>query len=95
MLYLNRVHHIAIICSDYQRSLDFYTRVLGFRVLSEHYREARQSYKTDLHWVRTMLSSSFHSHLHRPDLHNLRLPDYVISLLRLITWTMREKNWNG
>ena len=48
MLHLNRVHHIAIICSDYQRSLDFYTRILGFRVLSEHYREARQSYKTDL-----------------------------------------------
>lgn len=48
MLHLNRVHHIAIICSDYQRSLDFYTRVLGLRVLAEHYRAERQSYKTDL-----------------------------------------------
>ena len=48
MLNLRKVHHIAIICSDYQRSLDFYTRVLGLRVLSEHYREERQSYKTDL-----------------------------------------------
>jgi glyoxylase I family protein len=48
MLYLNCVHHIAIICSDYQRSLDFYTRVLGLRVLAEHYRAERQSYKTDL-----------------------------------------------
>jgi len=28
--------------------LDFYTRVLGLRVLAEHYREERQSYKTDL-----------------------------------------------
>ncbi|MDD7722256.1 MAG: VOC family protein, partial [bacterium] len=43
-----KVHHIAIICSDYQRSLDFYTHVLGLRVLAEHYREERQSYKTDL-----------------------------------------------
>ena len=48
MLHLNKVHHIAIICSDYQRSLYFYTHVLGLRVLAEHYREERQSYKTDL-----------------------------------------------
>ncbi len=48
MLHLNKVHHIAIICSDYARSLDFYTRILGFRVLGEHYRSERQSYKTDL-----------------------------------------------
>lgn len=48
MLQLNKVHHIAIICSDYQRSLDFYTRVLGFRIVTEHYRQERQSYKTDL-----------------------------------------------
>lgn len=48
MLHLNKVHHIAVICSDYQRSLDFYTHVLGFRILAEHYRKERQSYKTDL-----------------------------------------------
>ena len=48
MLHLNKVHHIAVICSDYQRSLDFYTRILGLKVLAEHYRESRDSYKTDL-----------------------------------------------
>lgn len=48
MLKLNKVHHIAIICADYGRSLDFYTRVLGFSVIAEHYREPRRSYKTDL-----------------------------------------------
>ena len=48
MLHLNKVHHIAVICSDYQRSLDFYTRILGLKVLAEHYRENRDSYKTDL-----------------------------------------------
>lgn len=48
MLHLNKVHHIAIICSDYQRSLDFYTLVLGMRVLAEHDRERRKSYKADL-----------------------------------------------
>lgn len=48
MLQLNSVHHIAIICSDYQKSKHFYTEILGFQVLREVYREERQSYKLDL-----------------------------------------------
>jgi glyoxylase I family protein len=48
MLQLNRVHHIAIICSDYERSKAFYTEVLGFTILAEVYRAERQSYKLDL-----------------------------------------------
>lgn len=45
---LNRVHHIAIICSDYERSKAFYTHVLGCKVENEYYQEERNSYKTDL-----------------------------------------------
>ena len=45
---ISKVHHVAIICSDYARSLRFYTQVLGLEVLAEHYRVARRSYKTDL-----------------------------------------------
>lgn len=45
---LNKVHHIAIIASDYARSLDFYTRVLGLNVIAENFRADRESYKTDL-----------------------------------------------
>ena len=45
---LNRIHHVAIICSDYERSKDFYTNVLGLTVIKESYRESRQSYKLDL-----------------------------------------------
>lgn len=48
MLKLNKIHHIAIICSDYERSKAFYTNVLGFRVIKETYRLERQSYKLDL-----------------------------------------------
>jgi glyoxylase I family protein len=48
MLQLNKVHHIAIICSDYRRSLDFYTRLLGLTVKAENYRPETGSYKTDL-----------------------------------------------
>ena len=48
MLKLNRIHHIAIICSDYQKSKHFYSEVLGLKIVREVYREARQSYKLDL-----------------------------------------------
>ncbi len=48
MLNLEKVHHVAVICSDYGRSLRFYTEVLGLRVMAEHYRADRDSYKTDL-----------------------------------------------
>ncbi|WP_017149918.1 VOC family protein [Bacillus bingmayongensis] len=47
-MYIFRIHHIAIICSDYKISRDFYTRILGFKVLNEVYREERDSYKLDL-----------------------------------------------
>lgn len=42
------MHHVAIIGSDYQRSKDFYTRILGLRVIRETYRAERASYKLDL-----------------------------------------------
>ncbi len=48
MLQLNKVHHIAIICSDYQKSKTFYTNVLGLTIVQEIYRAERQSYKLDL-----------------------------------------------
>ncbi len=48
MVKLNRVHHIAIICSDYQKSKHFYTQILGLKILPEVYREERNSYKLDL-----------------------------------------------
>ncbi|EJL9421828.1 VOC family protein [Vibrio cholerae] len=45
---LKRIHHAAIICSDYPRSKAFYTEILGLRVVAENYRAARDSYKLDL-----------------------------------------------
>ncbi|MDE1240289.1 VOC family protein [Vibrio aestuarianus] len=45
---LKRIHHAAIICSDYARSKTFYTQILGLTILAENYREARDSYKLDL-----------------------------------------------
>ncbi|HEY5562465.1 MAG TPA: VOC family protein [Clostridiaceae bacterium] len=45
---LNKIHHIAIICSDYRKSKDFYVNILGFKIISEIYREERKSYKLNL-----------------------------------------------
>ena len=45
---LNKVHHIAIICSDYKKSKKFYVEDLGLEPLQEIYREERDSYKLDL-----------------------------------------------
>lgn len=42
------IHHVAIICSDYERSKAFYTQTLGLKIIAEAYREQRQSYKLDL-----------------------------------------------
>ena len=45
---LNRVHHISVICSDYERSKFFYTDILGLQILREVYQEERSSHKLDL-----------------------------------------------
>lgn len=47
-MHLRRIHHAAIICSDYEVSKRFYTEVLGLQVLAENYRAARRSWKLDL-----------------------------------------------
>ncbi len=48
LLKLNHVHHIAIICKNYEVSKNFYTKVLGFTIKQEVYRKERDSYKLDL-----------------------------------------------
>jgi len=41
-------HHAAIIASDYAASKRFYSEILGLRVIAEHYRAERESWKLDL-----------------------------------------------
>lgn len=45
---LQAIHHVALICSDYARSKQFYTGVLQLKVLAENYRAERDSWKLDL-----------------------------------------------
>jgi glyoxylase I family protein len=44
----NRLHHVAIICSDYPKSKHFYVEILGLEIVREIYREDRRSFKLDL-----------------------------------------------
>ena len=44
----NDIHHVAIICSNYEISKRFYVDILGLTIKSEHYRKERNSYKLDL-----------------------------------------------
>ncbi|MDR6563487.1 glyoxylase I family protein [Arcicella sp. BE140] len=48
MLAINKIHHIAIICSDYPTSKKFYTEILGFNIENEVFRAERESFKLDL-----------------------------------------------
>ena len=48
MIQLAAMHHVAIICSDYERTKRIYTETLGLTVIGEVYRAERQSYKLDL-----------------------------------------------
>ena len=45
---LNSIHHIAIICTDYEVSKRFYVSVLGLEIIREVYRAERDSFKLDL-----------------------------------------------
>ena len=45
---MNRIHHIAILCSDKDRALEFYHEKLGFPIIRSNYRPERDDWKIDL-----------------------------------------------
>lgn len=47
-MFAQGIHHVAIICSHYERSKHFYVKILGLRIIRETFRAARDSYKLDL-----------------------------------------------
>ncbi len=42
------IHHVALICADYERSKHFYHTILKLEIIAENYRAERRSYKLDL-----------------------------------------------
>ena len=47
-MFLNEVHHVAIIASDYEKTRKFYVEQLELPIIRENYREDRDDYKLDL-----------------------------------------------
>jgi glyoxylase I family protein len=43
-----KIHHVALIVSELERSLNFYERAFGFKVKAREFRTERQSWKVDL-----------------------------------------------
>lgn len=43
-----KIHHIAIICSNYEVSKKFYTEIIGLEPIREVFRKERNSFKLDL-----------------------------------------------
>ena len=54
-MYLDKQHHIAIICSDYAKAKEFYVDKLGFELIREVYRPEYDDYLRMLQLGQTTL----------------------------------------
>ncbi|WP_343704400.1 VOC family protein [Chitinophaga sp.] len=97
MLSLHKVHHIAIICSNYAVSKQFYTEVLGLTIIREVYRRERDSYKLDLalqgHYIIELFSfPSPPPRPSRPEALGLRHLAFATNDVAAAAETLRQKN---
>ncbi|MBK0369201.1 SMU1112c/YaeR family gloxylase I-like metalloprotein [Flavobacterium agrisoli] len=100
MLSLNKVHHIAIICSDYDKSKEFYTSVLGLKIIREVYREERDSYKLDLALNDNYIIELFSftnppKRVSRPEAMGLRHLAFEVDNLDVTVSFLKENNINS
>ncbi|MBM7687917.1 glyoxalase [Enterococcus ureilyticus] len=47
-MFFKTIHHVAINCSDYQKTKEFYVEKLGFEIIRENPRTTRKDIKLDL-----------------------------------------------
>lgn len=93
---LKRIHHVAIICSDYEVSKRFYTEFLGLRVVAETYRKERDSYKLDLRVGDTYQIELFSfphppSRVSRPEACGLRHLAFAVDDVEQAAQELRDK----
>jgi glyoxylase I family protein len=92
---INAIHHVAIICSDYERSKHFYTEVLGFPIIRETFRASRNSYKLDLQVGQAAIELfSFPNppvRVNRPEACGLRHLAFQVNDLDAIVATLQAK----
>lgn len=96
MSFLKSIHHIALICSNYETSKAFYTDVLGFKIEREVYRAERNSYKLDLslHGIYTLELFSFPDppkRSSRPEAAGLRHLAFQVENLDEVCLYLKEK----
>jgi glyoxylase I family protein len=92
----NGIHHIAIICSDYEKSKHFYVAILGLEIIKETYRAARQSYKLDLSLDGKYIIELFSfpnppKRVSRPEAQGLRHLAFEVSDLEIAISCLEEK----
>ncbi|PBQ34137.1 hypothetical protein CNR22_20950 [Sphingobacteriaceae bacterium] len=97
MGFLNAIHHVAIICSDYELSKKFYTEVLGLKIDREVYREERSSYKLDLslngvYVIELFSFPNVPARLSRPEAAGLRHLAFSVDNLEETLRNLRQKN---
>ena len=97
MSFLKSIHHVALICSNYETSKAFYTDVLGFKIEREVYRAERNSYKLDLslHGNYILELFSFPApplRLSRPEAAGLRHLAFKVENLEKACSYFKEKN---
>jgi glyoxylase I family protein len=95
-LKLNKIHHIAIICSHYDVSKKFYTEVLNCEIVKETYRAERQSYKLDLKVNETYQLELFSfpnpvKRSSRPEACGLRHLAFEVTDIEVAIRTLKEK----
>lgn len=94
---LRKIHHVAIICSDYQKSKLFYTRVLGLEIINETYRKERGSYKLDLSLKGQYIIELFSfpdppSRVTNPEAAGLRHLSFEVENLENVIQDLEKKN---
>jgi len=96
---LNRIHHVAIITRDYQKSKYFYTEILGLEVQKEFFREDRQSYKLDLALNGEYIIELFSfpnppARITRPEAAGLRHLAFEVDNIDKAVFALKEKGIN-
>ena len=108
-MFLNKQHHIAVICSDYAKAKEFYIDKLGFALEKEFYRPAQDDYLRMLRLGETVIElfirSDAPARVNNPEALGLRhLAFRVDDIVPAVQWLnsmgietepIREDPYNG
>ena len=93
---LTKVHHVAIIGSDYETTRHFYVDILGFEVLSEVYRKERDDWMLNLQLedleIELFIMKDHPKRPSYPEAYGLR---HLAFMVNSVEDTVRELNEKG